>query len=757
MLHLLKRFWLVLALSLCGSQSLFGFALLGPFNEAYQVPTIGYNLTPPASAFRDEGDNVDIGAPKNLGQGYRWNTPTNYYAYDPTFLQYFGSNGVVAIDAAFAQFNGLANASQMNPDDYPFKSTRVNYRAQALQLLDLKSYMMSALIEQFGLAQPDRWAWCLHDRFLPGGAQCPNYEYLIIQRNYDPDAFNYTPFVNGVLYDYQILELCVFQVNPYAPLEADAVEVQVDPTTEADSFGSVAAYGSVNPFGSFFLGFTRDDIGGWKYLYSATNAFLEAAETNSLQIVTNLNQQLLVTQDLGVFLQQARTNTPAGLIALYPGLVITATTNAFTNVVTTNVTAFLTNPPFAPAGTLQLVFATNFTTNVQQLFFNTYANLQIVHAYPKGFVSQQTISLKQVPFAPAGVFQTNVTTTTKFVNYTNGDFYILPTNLCGPYQILATQLVTLLTNTTIIPISTNGVVITTNSTSIPISTAVLTYFTNYQLVVNEVDCATNAAALRQGVEHLTFVRRDFDSLLNGFWLPVTNLYQITAITNGAPVVQTFRRIITAPDILVSAQDLAAGPAGAIFDAATVRSFPRFNTQQVPNNQGGPGTIAPGVNISFNSVGPIYYNVGPFLTLTDGTIDFLQTNSFFLFQWGSFDASTNTPIVYPDSASIANLELQLFFQVTTGVLPTASVSGNGSGNSYGYSLQATGGSPASAPAAPYVWSLTVDSAGLPQGMTLTPDGVLSGSPTKPGIYDFTVQAVDIGNQRTVKDLFLEVDP
>jgi len=50
------------------------------------------------------------------------------------------------------------------------------------------------------------------------------------------------------------------------------------------------------------------------------------------------------------------------------------------------------------------------------------------------------------------------------------------------------------------------------------------------------------------------VRVDFDSILGTNWGPVTNIYQLTAISNGAPVVQTFRRVVTRPDILIVAKD-----------------------------------------------------------------------------------------------------------------------------------------------------------------------------------------------------------
>ena len=70
MLQFLKRFWLVLVLLLAGGQASFGFALLGPVNEAYQVGTIGYNLqVAPAVDLANEGGHFDIGAPKNYQQG----------------------------------------------------------------------------------------------------------------------------------------------------------------------------------------------------------------------------------------------------------------------------------------------------------------------------------------------------------------------------------------------------------------------------------------------------------------------------------------------------------------------------------------------------------------------------------------------------------------------------------------------------------------------------------------------------------------
>src|SRR4051812_27721716 len=86
MLRMVKTF-LCLAVMFCGFQKSYGFSLLGPVNEAYQQ-----GASPNQLDYNFPGS--DIGAPKNLGEEYRWNIPFVYYAFDQNFFDYFGSNGV---------------------------------------------------------------------------------------------------------------------------------------------------------------------------------------------------------------------------------------------------------------------------------------------------------------------------------------------------------------------------------------------------------------------------------------------------------------------------------------------------------------------------------------------------------------------------------------------------------------------------------------------------------------------------------------
>ena len=152
------------------SQPARAFSLLGPLStapggEAWQTPALGYNAL-----------NTDIGSPKNLGEEYRWNVPVITYAFDNSFLTYFGSEGVAAVDSAFAIFNSLPDLTSLstNLSEYPLldpatgasttyrDARRINLRAEADNLLDLKTMTMGLVIEQLGLASPERWAWVLH-------------------------------------------------------------------------------------------------------------------------------------------------------------------------------------------------------------------------------------------------------------------------------------------------------------------------------------------------------------------------------------------------------------------------------------------------------------------------------------------------------------------------------------------------------------------------------------------------------------------
>jgi len=226
------------ALLLGAGQSADAFSMLGP-NAPWQVFELWYD---------------DEGGPMNLGEEYRWNIKTIYYAYDQSFLQYFGQQGVDQCEKAFAIMNALPPVSQMssNLTEYPLDSKRVNYTASALNVVDISSWTLEALVRRMGLAQPERWTWCL--RGIPD-LPAPQIYYSVIKRNFDPISLQPSSYVNGVLYSYRI-------VDDFSTF-ADAVEVLVDPLQTA--YTSVASLRSIA--GDYYTGLTRDDVGGLRHLY----------------------------------------------------------------------------------------------------------------------------------------------------------------------------------------------------------------------------------------------------------------------------------------------------------------------------------------------------------------------------------------------------------------------------------------------------------------------------------------------------------
>lgn len=123
------------------------FALLGPY-APWMEETNG---------FRQPGD---IGGPMDLGRGYRWNVPVLTYGFAPSFVSYFGTNGVAAVEGAIQILNNLPPASQMNLTNYPYDTSYINYTAQGVSAQDLKSETLGLLVEHLGLAQADRCLRC---------------------------------------------------------------------------------------------------------------------------------------------------------------------------------------------------------------------------------------------------------------------------------------------------------------------------------------------------------------------------------------------------------------------------------------------------------------------------------------------------------------------------------------------------------------------------------------------------------------------
>src|SRR5258708_21965419 len=172
-MKLLTKKFFVLLVVLAVAPICMALSLLGPF-KSWQVTALGYNLPD------------QIGGPMNLNEGYRWNVPTVTYAFDATFVSYFGSNGIAAVEKAVQILNDLPPAASITNDGsslyirgqrVPFDPRVQNYSFTTLGLLDLKSAALHYLVEEQGLAEPDRSVCGLPRRitFTAGGWTYTNY------------------------------------------------------------------------------------------------------------------------------------------------------------------------------------------------------------------------------------------------------------------------------------------------------------------------------------------------------------------------------------------------------------------------------------------------------------------------------------------------------------------------------------------------------------------------------------------------------
>ena len=658
MLRSVKNIFWMLAL-VAGAQSAFGFALIGPpdttgTEDAFMTAVIGYNI----------GGGED-GTPKSLHDEYRRNTPVVYYAADRSFIEYFrgtnGDEGLLELDKAFAMYNSVGKVSQLDPNDYPEDSRRVNFTAQTLDLMDLKSFVMGLMSEQVGLFQPSRWVWALSLRQQipppPGAPGCPfNMGYAVYQqRNFSivpvgEDTYPVTSFVNGVLYSYFIDEICVGG-NPLA----DAVEIPVDPLSQP--YSAVADFQSQDYEGllpgAFYTSLTRDDVAGMKYLYATNNFNNEAAGQRVTEFVTNdvSQAQFITTQDLGTLASAAQVNNAAALQALFPGLLITSTSNFFGLQITTNITQTLVNSPFDPAGLAPThpVFSTNFTTNFVTFFVHSFGNVVTNTFGTRGIIGIITMGISNAPFAPAGsIPTTNTVVTPTAVSGVFGDFFILPANECG--ALILSNALTTVTPVTNAPVQTPGP--TTNS--ITFTPGSVTFQTNHTVVYLPVNCPLNAIGTRGGMDQIQFIRRDYDGVTGQLWDPVTNDYTLVEInfTNSTSSVQHFQRRVPKPDILFSAADFSSqnsvvtysnsvdGGASEVFTLTTTITGGAGIFEEIGNgftydqtarsgNEAGPGTIIsddplPTLYI-FNRQFPVFENLSPtggatnnFLDVTEAT-------------------------------------------------------------------------------------------------------------------------------------------
>jgi hypothetical protein len=271
-IHTLYLSAAVLIASTSGTRA---FALLGPVQPWMQASN-GVLLP------------NDIGGPMPIGSGYRWNVPVVTYGFDQSFLNFFGTNGVAAVEGAIQIVNSLPPASQIMLPSYPFLTEHLNYAAQAQSLCDLQSQALSLLVEHMGLAEPTRsiyvlqqWNPILMDSqsdllsVFEGG---PLADYVTV-RNYDPQTLIPSPYINGTLYSGEVVvRTGQNDIYPFA----------VSPLSQA--YNAVADFGlTLEDTGAYYDGLTYDDVGGLAYLLSTNNINYERLLPGVVGVGANSN------------------------------------------------------------------------------------------------------------------------------------------------------------------------------------------------------------------------------------------------------------------------------------------------------------------------------------------------------------------------------------------------------------------------------------------------------------------------------------
>jgi len=317
------KFALITSIAVGICQSANAFSMLGPF-DTWMTPDVGLNW-----GLTVEASDGDPGGPMNLGEEYRWNSPVITYAFDRSF-EYFGTKGIEAVESAVKILNDLPAVSSLSDDlsEYPLNVARINNLATEFRLLDIKTTVLSVLLEHMGLTAPERYVWQLRQR-TP--TPVPNiFLFNVQQRNFDPVTFEPSKYVNGTRYSYQIFTSADGSIS-------EATEFELDPSLPNTSVVGISAMQAGNllgrtrvlrvqkTMGLYVNGLTRDDVGGLRYIYHPQNVNVEQAPGDA---VGDQSGGFAVGGSI------TQSDSPWGL----PGGILTTNTTATAGTVNTNST-----------------------------------------------------------------------------------------------------------------------------------------------------------------------------------------------------------------------------------------------------------------------------------------------------------------------------------------------------------------------------------------------------------------------------------
>ena len=646
----------------------------------------------------------------NLGEEYRWNSPIVTYSYDESFLNYFGSNGVVAVEKAMTILNNIpaasaikttyppASSDEENLWNYPTRPDRFHARAYNNRILDIKSYALAELFGFMGLGNPENSAY--------------QVEFGVVAlRNWDPVTYGPTKYVNGSLLSWVVMG-------------GNALPFPIDVTKPVRTLAGTSD--NRNPRlaeGKYLVAPTRDDIGGYKYLYRKDNFNVEGLPPSTWQVVTNepnLTNPAIFSIDLRWFCKESRTNTPAAFkqfvltnqwwnlpytnLNIPPLLVIKTNVN-WEMGWTTNVTPYLTNFPWTPVGQPDtLVYLTNkyrtFKPSYDYIFGNVITNIHVPAAESEVLYR----SWEVVPNAPLWSVVGSVPTTTNYTTTVldddcpHGEIIILPTTDVIGYHFTdmhfeqVNTLTNLLTDTN--NLANPGGALPGQGGGLGAGGAVIANFvgvmedevwqsTNHAYLAHPIVLQTDAL-LMGGIDKINYVRMQGDSLVTTnysisrfldeykfpdlekqtFTYVIPNSavglanaalpsyeYDMDYVTNGVRKTGKFIKFFTRPDIMFTAINTVPNVASTNTPPSVVNNNSINGLQTL--GLSGPGVIHPSanMNIVFNKIG-IHWNLDPLWFYN-------EENQSPGWVWGHFDGSMNEPMLFPSSQTIQDLEREIY--------------------------------------------------------------------------------------------------
>ena len=291
-------------------------ALVRPAQAFVLIGLPAPNQTP------DRNFTDDMGAPRDIKQGFRWNIPNLTYSFDASFVTFFGLDGINAVNEAFAAVNDVfipadgaySGITAMDLVAHGFRSnyntTAINTTAQNAQVMDVKSLVLGMLVNHMGLGNPHRHAFSINS--ISTNLAGTQWNFNVVLRNWDPITYTSSANINNVAYSYRLIHDSPPSVGVTIPptimdMEEFTSDISGNAYTAvagiADAFyGNTALFWTDTPslygFGVYYhhdnaVGgqnkarhtLTYDDAGGLKYLYRTNNFVFESLDP-SVVLVT---------------------------------------------------------------------------------------------------------------------------------------------------------------------------------------------------------------------------------------------------------------------------------------------------------------------------------------------------------------------------------------------------------------------------------------------------------------------------------------